>query len=178
MMQAPQLLSSSLMRRTLVGAGLFFVAIGAITGSGAAAATSACRTHELGIRPVINGGAAGTRLIALSYRNLSRSSCTVTGYPGVTLYGPRDQKIVVAKRARPLPVRTLILRPGDRVYDGLSYGETPVPENEKCSAVIGLRIIAPNSRQSVRVAVHDAGQFCADARVGPPTTHARKSLPV
>ena len=139
--------------------------------------TPACMTHNLQITPVIDGGAAGTRLLALSYRNTTTSTCNMVGFPGVTLYGRGGRKLAVARRGiHHQPIRVLQVKPGAREYGGISYSETPVPASRRCPPVTSLKIYAPNSRQASHVQLHHAGFYCAGALVRPLTTSAIASL--
>jgi hypothetical protein len=43
--------------------------------------------HDFRIREIPSQGAAGSFLLGLSYRNITRSSCRTAGFPGVLLLG-------------------------------------------------------------------------------------------
>ena len=131
------------------------------------AATPPCATHDLLIRQVKTGGAAGTRLLALSYKNTTSHTCIAAGFPGVTLYGRARRKLAVAGHKTHELIRVLQLKPGEQAYGGISYGETPVPTNQHCPPVTSLTVHAPSSRQATAVAVQHAGSYCGGALARP-----------
>jgi D-serine deaminase-like pyridoxal phosphate-dependent protein len=164
------------MRRGGAGFVVIVAALGALATTTQAAGTPACRTHDLRITELNSQGAAGTRIVAMAYRNATTTTCHTQGFPGVTLLGTHGRRLAVAKRSALHHPARLVLRPGKRVVGVLTYSETPVPENERCARVTAVRIYAPNSRQSSRVALRDTGQYCARAEVKPLARSAVKSL--
>lgn len=160
--------------------GLAIVVVIAVAGVEAVAVSAssnpACTTHGLRIRQDSSQAAAGTRLTALSYQNITSSTCRIVGFPGATLYGSGGRKLAIAERVRSRHGHPLEIRPDRQVYGVISYGQTPVPESRRCSAVTSVRIYAPNSRQSSRIALHQAGAYCHLAQAYPLAISARKSL--
>ncbi len=72
----------------------------------------------------------------------------------------------------------LLLAPGKRAYGVVAYGETPVPESQRCPRVTALGIYAPNSRQYTRIRLHghSGGAYCQRAMVDPLARSAPASL--
>ncbi len=111
------------------------------------------------IRESSSQGAAGTWLLALTYRNLTKRTCRTGGYPGVTLYSPtgkRLPKVTRAPRSYSRP-RTLLLK-----RNSVAYGVIAYPDNfgGPCRRVAAVRVYAPNSTQSIRIRLKGAGRAC------------------
>jgi Protein of unknown function (DUF4232) len=140
-----------------------------------AAGSPICATRNLRIRQSGSEGALGTRLVTVSYQNTTRVTCRTGGFPGVTLYGAGGRKLTVAGRVATRQAKPLV-KSGKRVYGVVSYGETPVPESQRCPAVTALLVYAPNSRESTHVSLHQAGVYCHRAEVYPLASSAQKSL--
>ncbi len=70
----------------------------------------------------------------------------------------------------------LQLKPGERAYGGISYGETPVPADQRCPPVTKLKVDASSGRQATAVAVQLAGSYCSGALVRPLTKTPIASL--
>ena len=112
----------------------------------------------------------------VSYRNRAAATCTMRGYPAVTLDGRGGHQLADATRATDQPPRTVSLAPGGRVYGLVTYGETPVPARRRCPSVRSLRILAPDNRTASGVPVRNAGHYCAGARVHPVTVDRHPAL--
>lgn len=167
----------------VIGGGAF-LALGARGATGASPVVTLpppCAGADVRTGLAISGGAAGTRLIALSFRNVGAGACTMSGYPGFTLYGPGNRKLAVAKRGRVAYLPTLTLEPGGRVFSGVEYGENPITAKQKCPAVTALRIVAPDTRRATLIAraltkgYGPLGLYCAGPpRSGPVATGGAK----
>ena len=72
-----------------------------------------CQTRDFRIRKINDQGALGTYLIGIAYRNITQSTCTTDGFPGVTLYS-HGRKLVVATKRRNAHFSALQVRPGRR----------------------------------------------------------------
>jgi hypothetical protein len=148
-----------------------------VTGTGQAAPEKRpCSTLQLRIRESSSQGAAGTWLVAISYRNVSKAACREYGYPGVTLYGPGGQrlpKVRWAPRSYSRP-RSIILRPGHRVYGVISYPD----RGHRCRRVAATRIYPPNSRRSKHIRLRRADGACGKRWLlaYPLASSAKKSL--
>ena len=75
---------------------------------------SACPTSSLQVKQGIGQGYAGGVYQVIDFTNTSGSSCTLLGYPGVSLVsGPPYKQIgLAAKRSTSTPVRQVTLAPG------------------------------------------------------------------
>ena len=88
---------------------------GTATGTPAAPGGPApCPTRSLGLKPGLSQGAAGSVYQVLDFTNISNVSCTLYGYPGVSLAGGDPVKhIGLAADENPNPPRKLVtLAPG------------------------------------------------------------------
>ena len=133
---------------------------GAIALPGMAAETSirSCSTHDFKITELPSQGAGGSFLLALSYRNITHSSCRTRGFPGVTLLGSQHHRLGVGQRiGKKIP--HLDVKPRARVYGTIEYSETPRPPRH-CRAVKAARIIAPDSTQSSTVQLPHGSEYC------------------
>jgi Protein of unknown function (DUF4232) len=100
------------------------------SGSGTGAGTPApCPTRSLGLKLGLSQGAAGSVYQVLDFTNVSGVSCTLYGYPGVSLAGGRPvAQVGLAADENPTPPRELVtLAPGQvanallRIVDALNY---------------------------------------------------------
>ena len=73
-----------------------------------------CATRTLQVKAGISQGAAGSAYQAIVFTNISRSTCTLYGYPGVSLAGgsPVSQIGLAAKENPRTPRRLVSLKPG------------------------------------------------------------------
>ena len=130
--------------------------IAVVPDAGLAARPSGCATHDFQIREVPSSqGAAGSFILILSYRNVSRFSCQTGGWPGVTLYA-RGRALPATRRTGPKGPR-LVVKPGESVYSKVSYVASPQP-GRICRKVI--------SRASDRPQQHPVLAGAPAARVG------------
>ncbi len=77
------------------------------------AAAAACPTRSLSVKPGLAQGAAGSTYQVLDFTNISNVTCTLYGYPGVSLAGgkPVTQIGLAAARTHNTPVRLVTLAP-------------------------------------------------------------------
>ena len=146
------------MRRTrtsqvagMIAAIVVLAAVPAALVSAKAAQTAAgsCVRGQLGVRANGTEGAAGTIHGAWVFTNLSDTTCKLSGYPDMQLYGRAGRAIptFVKRTLRPRPVR-VTLAPGESAtfrtsYSDVSSGPKPCP----VSAV--AQITAPNAVTSL-----------------------------
>jgi hypothetical protein len=73
-----------------------------------------CATRSLQVKPGTSGGAAGSTYQTLVFTNISTSSCTLYGYPGVSLAGgtPVSQIGAAAQENPQTPRQLVTLSPG------------------------------------------------------------------
>ena len=76
-------------------------------------AAAACPTRYLSVKPGLAQGAAGSTYQVLDFTNISSVTCTLYGYPGVSLAGgkPVTQIGLAAARTNGTPVKLVTLAP-------------------------------------------------------------------
>ena len=131
----------------------------------APAAPSRCGTGQLSIRLGRDSGAAGSVYAPLVFTNTGETSCTLTGYPGVSYVAPQSGKQVgaAAERNPQHPVHTVTLSPGGRaaaVLQRVNYLNYPAGSC-KATHVSGLRVYPPGSRTAAYVAFSHVTSACS-----------------
>jgi hypothetical protein len=133
----------------------------------AAAATPACTTSDLTASYHDGGGAAGTIYGRIVLRNTSGHTCRTGGYGGVSLVGNGDgtQLGAPARRIDAAAVRTIVLRPGQRVSSRIGVTEALNYPRSRChpAHADGFRVYVPNATASQYVAHPTTG--CRSHRV-------------
>ncbi|MCC5476462.1 DUF4232 domain-containing protein [Streptomyces barringtoniae] len=94
--------------------------------------TAACATRDLNARPGVSQGTAGSVYQVIDFTNISRITCTLYGYPGVSLAGgsPVRQIGPAATRNTTAPRALVTLAPGAtgnallRITDAGNYPTT------------------------------------------------------
>jgi hypothetical protein len=129
--------------------------------SQAPAGPGACATRSLQVKLGPAQGAAGSVYIAIDFTNISNASCTLYGYPGVSLTTAKPAaEIGQAAVENPLTPRRLVtLVPSAtgnallRVVDALNYSKSA------CDPVTAhyLRVYPPNQTKSVLLAYKTVG---------------------
>ena len=103
---------------------------GTATGTPAApGAATPCPTRSLGLKPGLSQGAAGSVYQVLDFTNISNVTCTLYGYPGVSLAGgsPVAQVGLAASEDPTTPRKLVTLAPGQvanallRIVDALNF---------------------------------------------------------
>ena len=122
-----------------------------------------CATSDLNVTLGAASGYAGGTDQTIVFTNTSGATCTLYGYPGVSLVSapPYSQIGLAAQRASTTPVTQVTLATGAtasavlRVVDALNFGAAT------CGPTKGafLRIYPPN--QTAPVYLADAAQVCA-----------------
>ena len=143
------------------------------TGSGATAAARpagppVCLTAHLSLALAGSQGAAGTAYITYELTNTGSSSCSMIGYPGVSVLSARGA-IVQHPATRganpPVPVRRVVLAPGHKAkFLVNSTDVVPSPGCPTSYTGVTLQVFPPNQRAALRIAYK--GTFC-NLRVGP-----------
>lgn len=126
---------------------------GAGSTSGGSAGLAGCATGDLKVTTGNPEGAAGSTYLSIRFTNTSSASCTLYGYPGVSLAVglPTAQVGAAADRLVTAPASVVTLGPGQtgsallRIVQALNY------PTATCSptATAYLRIYPPNETQSV-----------------------------
>jgi hypothetical protein len=134
------------------------------TAAGTPAAPGApapCPTRSLGLKLGLSQGAAGSVYQVLDFTNISSVSCTLYGYPGVSLAGGQPvAQVGLAADENPTPPRELVtLAPGAvansllRIVDAQNYPAS------KCGPVTTkwLQVYPPNQTTPIYLAYKTTG---------------------
>ncbi len=129
----------------------------------AAAGAPACPTSSLRVKISSPNGYAGGTDQNIDFTNAGSTSCTLYGYPGVSLAsGPPYVQIgLAAKRSTTIPVKLVTLAPGAtahavlQIVDALNFPPSSCGPTKATS----LRIYPPNQKASVYLPT--AAQGCA-----------------
>jgi hypothetical protein len=121
--------------------------------SSAAAGPAACPNGSLQVKQGVAQGYAGGVYQVITFTNTSGTSCTLLGYPGVSLVsGPSNTQIgLAAKRSTATPVKLVTLAPGAtgnallQIVDALNYP----PASCAPTKATALRVYPPNQTASV-----------------------------
>ena len=140
--------------------------LAAVGPAGAAGHVRSCTNDDLAASYHATDAGAGHRYGKLVLTNVSTSRCRTGGYGGLSYVGGGDGTQIGAAATRdPGKVRTLVLRPGQRVVslvDALVAANYP---RKTChpAHVDGFRVYVPNSTVSQFVAHPTRG--CASTKV-------------
>jgi hypothetical protein len=137
-------------------------AVASPSSSSAAAGPVACPTSSLQVKQGVAQGYAGGVYVALDFTNTSGSTCTLYGYPGVSLVSgpPYTQIGLAAKRSTSTPRKLVTLAPGAtanallQIVDALNYP----PASCGPTKATALKIYPPN--QTVPVYLPDTSSGC------------------
>jgi hypothetical protein len=129
----------------------------------AVAAPPACPTSSLQVKLGLSEGYAGGVYQVIDFTSTSSASCTLYGYPGVSLVtGPPYAQVgLAAKRSTTTPVKLVTLAPGEtaeallQIVDALNF-PTATCAPAKASY---LRVYPPN--QTAPVYLANASEACA-----------------
>jgi hypothetical protein len=135
---------------------------GTATGTPAAPGGPApCPTRSLGLKPGLSQGAAGSVYQVLDFTNISNVTCTLYGYPGVSLAGgqPVAQVGLAASEDPTTPRKLVTLAPGQvanallRIVDALNFPAS------KCGPVKTqwIQVYPPNQTTPIYLAYKTTG---------------------
>jgi Protein of unknown function (DUF4232) len=136
----------------------------AVSAPSSSAAGTACATSALQIKLGASDGYAGGVYQTIDFTNTSGSTCTLFGYPGVSLVtGPPYKQLgVPAKRTTTPPAKVVTLAPGAtanavvQIVDALNF---PSPSCEPAKAA-ALKVYPPN--QFTAVYLPDTSYGCGN----------------
>jgi Protein of unknown function (DUF4232) len=136
----------------------------AVAAPSSSAAGTACATSALQIKLGASDGYAGGVYQTIDFTNTSGSTCTMFGYPGVSLVtGPPYKQLgVPAKRTTTPPAKVVTLAPGAtanavvQIVDALNF---PSPSCEPAKAA-ALKVYPPN--QFTAVYLPDTSYGCGN----------------
>jgi Protein of unknown function (DUF4232) len=127
-----------------------------------AVGAAACATSVLQVKLGLGQGYAGGTYQVIDFTNNSSTSCTLYGYPGVSLVsGPSPYKQIglAAKRNSTTPVKLITLAPGAtanallQIVDALNYPSSACGPTKATD----LRIYPPNQLDPIYVATTAQG---------------------
>jgi Domain of unknown function (DUF4232) len=136
----------------------------AVAAPSSPAAGTACATSALQIKLGASDGYAGGVYQTIDFTNTSGSTCTLFGYPGVSLVtGPPYKQLgVPAKRTTTTPAKVVTLAPGAtanavvQIVDALNF---PSPSCQPAKAA-ALKVYPPN--QFTAVYLPDTSYGCGN----------------
>ena len=135
---------------------------GAAAGAAAACATTALKTST----GSAGGGAAGSFYSFIDFTNTSDASCTLYGYPGVSLTTASGAQIgaAAARNAASAP-RLVTLAPGATANAELRLTDSSVYPTGRCQPTTSayLKIYPPNQTQPVQISFK--GSTCASSSI-------------
>jgi hypothetical protein len=127
------------------------------------ASAAACPTRSLSVKPGLAQGAAGSTYQVLDFTNISNVTCTLYGYPGVSLAGgkPVTQIGLAAARTHNTPVTLVTLAPRAVASALLRIVQAANFPAAKCQLVKAtyLQIYPPNQTTPIYLAYQ--AQACA-----------------
>ena len=166
-----------------------FAASSSGTASGAALASQtarissarvpACRASQLGVWVGVaqSNGAAGTIYYPLNFTNVSRQSCSLHGFPGVSAIARNGHQLGrPAGWSTRAAAHTVVVAPGATAHTILQYGDAEVSTAPGCDPVntaVVLRVYPPNQYDAT-VAAFDL-EVCSHA--GPVYLRVEPILP-
>jgi hypothetical protein len=123
----------------------------------------ACATSSLNVTLGPSSGYAGGVYQTIVFTNTSGTTCTLFGYPGVSLVSapPYKQIGLAAQRASTVPVKLITLATGAaanavlQIVDALNFGSATCSPTQAAF----LRVFPPN--QTAPVFLPDTSQICA-----------------
>jgi hypothetical protein len=127
-----------------------------------AVGAAACATSVLQVKLGLGQGYAGGTYQVIDFTNSSSASCTLYGYPGVSLVSgpaPYTQIGLAAKRNSTTPVKLITLAPGGtanallQIVDALNYPASACNPTKATD----LRIYPPNQLDPIYVATTAQG---------------------
>jgi hypothetical protein len=128
-----------------------------------AGAAPACPTRSLGLKLGLAQGAAGSTYQVIDFTNISQATCTLYGYPGVSLAGgkPVTQIGLPAAESHATARKLVTLAPGAVANAVLQIAQAVNFPAAKCGLVTAhyLQIYPPN--QTTPVYLHYTSQTCA-----------------
>ncbi len=139
-------------RALLAGSITAIVVLAAVPASMAAlnaAAVGTCVRRQLAVKPNGGEGAAGTIYNKWVLTNVSKTKCTLSGYPSIALYGKRGRPIpTTVKRDLPPGPAVVTLAPGGSARFLTSYSDVP-SSRRPCPASSVMQITPPGVAKSL-----------------------------
>ncbi|KFJ07166.1 hypothetical protein BTHE_0922 [Bifidobacterium thermophilum] len=122
--------------------------------SASAAVSSACTTNELTAKLTQGaGGGAGSSYPYLVLTNSGSRTCTLRGYPGVSLRHGDTQIGAAAERDRTVDASTITLQPGQSAHSALRIVNAGNFDSSDCTPTTAdtLLIYPPDQKESISI---------------------------
>jgi hypothetical protein len=115
--------------------------------------TSGCATSSLKVSLGPANATAGTTFYPLKFVNTGKTSCTLSGYPGVSAVTSSGKQIGNPASRQNIKFKTVTVAPGKQQSASIGIADTGNFSASKCAPVTaaGLKIIPPNQSQSVTI---------------------------
>lgn len=123
-------------------------------GRAAVIAIPECHAADLGVWFAVDqgNGTAGSSYYPLQFTNLSKHTCSLTGFPGVSAVTSNGRQLGrAAYRDFVSPVRTVVLAPGATAHAELQYLDAAVTTSPGCRPLVTaseLRVYPPDQRST------------------------------
>lgn len=131
------------------------------SGSGTASAgVAACTSANLHISLASGGAGAGTDFTIVNFTNNGSASCTLYGFPGVSLANSSGAQIGAAATRNPSKPSALVtLAPGAKANAtlGVANAQNYPAANCKPTAAAQLRVFPPNQTKAIEVPFSTTG---------------------
>lgn len=134
-------------------------------GAAASGADGRCTTGDLDVTAGQSQGAAGSILLDVEFTNTSDGSCTLAGFPGVTLVDEAGEPVgAPAEREENVPSSVVELAAGSTATSALSIGRAENYDEAACGPTPagGLQVIVPEEEQTTVLDVPDLTACTAD----------------
>jgi len=122
------------------------------TTTSAAAAGPICENGQLAVRTFSEQPAAGTVPLILRFVNVGKTTCRLSGYPGVAALNFQGVQVVQATRGATVPT-TVSLAPGQTASATLFGSDDRLQGTTPCPLYPALLVTPPNATESVKVDV-------------------------
>jgi hypothetical protein len=116
--------------------------------NGAAPAGRACATSQLTVSVTDGQGAAGTEYSGITFRNRSASTCTLRGYPGVSLLDRNHQQIGQPAQRDKGSDPIVVMAPGQTATAAFSVGPAACGDALPPASAY-LRVFPPDNRDEL-----------------------------
>ena len=113
-----------------------------------------CQAADLGVWFAVDqgNGTAGSAYYPLQFTNLSKHTCSLTGFPGVSAISSNGKQLGhAAHRGYLTPARTVVLAPGVTAHAELQYLDVAVQTSPGCHPLVTaseLRVYPPDQRSA------------------------------
>lgn len=113
-----------------------------------------CRTAQLRAAHGFSNGAAGSYVTPLRLRNVSRTTCSLKGYPRITLLDGRGHAVLRVRHSGGVVAHTVRLAPGRAAQTSLRTSITSATgDSRDCPSASALRIAPPGESRSLRLRI-------------------------